>query len=670
MQMVKLVHASKQTLRFDFLVTGIFVHRRISIPKLAGSYREQEPLPSSIYVPYSQLQLRKLLELQVISFLHGCTNINQIKQVHALLFRKDLHQCCYVVTKLIRMLTKLEVQMDSYPRLVFRQVKHPNPFLWTALIRGYALQGPFSESVRLYNCMRKEGIGPVSFTFSALFKACGSVLDVTLGTQIHAQTIWIGGFASDLYVGNTMIDMYIKCGLLDYGRKVFDEMTERDVISWTELIVAYARTGDMKSAGDLFDGLPMKDMVAWTAMVTGYAQNAMPRKALEVFEQMQDAGIEVDEVTLVGVISACAQLGASKYANWIRNIAENSKFRPANNVVVGSALIDMYSKCGNVEDAYKVFERMEERNVFSYSSMIVGFAMHGRAHAAIELFFEMLKTDTKPNHVTFIGVLTACSHAGMVDKGRQLFATMEKCYGVSPNVDHYACMVDLLGRAGLFEEALQLVETMPMEPNGGVWGALLGASNIHGNPDVAEIAASHLFEFEPDSIGNYILLSNTYASAGRWSDVSRVRKLMREKKLKKNPGCSWVEAKKGVIHEFFAGDMTHPESSQIKKALEDLIERLKAVGYQPNLSSVPYDVTDDQKRRVLMTHSEKLALAYGLLSTDAGSTIKIMKNIRICEDCHIVMCAASKVTGRKIVVRDNMRFHHFLNGTCSCGNFW
>ncbi|KAI9075778.1 hypothetical protein K1719_042264 [Acacia pycnantha] len=640
----------------------------ISVLKLDGL--RKLPLSTQTFAPYSELQEQKILESHIVSILHGCTTLNQLKQVHAHIYRKGLDQCCYVVTKLIRMLIKMDVPVHWYPHLVFRQVKNPNPFLWTALIRGYGVQGPFSESIHLYSCMRKKGVGPVSFTFSALFKACGAVLDASLGSQVHAQTILIGGFASDLYVGNTMIDMYVKCGLLDCGRKVFDEMAERDVISWTELIAAYARSGDMESAGDLFDGLPIKDMVAWTAMVNGYSQNVMPRKALEFFERMQNAGIAIDEVTLVGVISACAQLGASNHANWIRDIAESSRFRPANNVVVGSALIDMYSKCGNVEEAYKVFLAMKERNVFSYSSMIVGFAMHGLAHEAIKLFFDMLKTEVKPNHVTFVGVLSACSHVGMVDQGRQLFAVMEKCYGVVPTADHYTCMADLLGRAGYLEEALKIVETMPTKPNGGVWGALLGASYIHKNPDVAKIAASHLFELEPDSIGNYILLSNTYASVGRWDDVSGARKLMRGRKLKKNPGCSWVEMKNGIIQEFFAGDATHPQTREIREALEDLVERLKATGYHPNIGSVPYDVSDEEKKRILMTHSEKLALAYGLLNTDAGSIIKIMKNLRICEDCHSVMCGASKITERKIIVRDNMRFHHFIEGVCSCGNFW
>ncbi|KAG5029492.1 pentatricopeptide repeat-containing protein At5g44230 [Glycine soja] len=615
--------------------------------------------------------VRRVLEWEVVRILERCSSLNQAKEVHAQIYIKNLQQSSYVLTKLLRLVTALpHVPLHSYPRLLFSQLHTPNPFAWTALIRAYALRGPLSQALSFYSSMRKRRVSPISFTFSALFSACAAVRHSALGAQLHAQTLLLGGFSSDLYVNNAVIDMYVKCGSLRCARMVFDEMPERDVISWTGLIVAYTRIGDMRAARDLFDGLPVKDMVTWTAMVTGYAQNAMPMDALEVFRRLRDEGVEIDEVTLVGVISACAQLGASKYANWIRDIAESSGFGVGDNVLVGSALIDMYSKCGNVEEAYDVFKGMSERNVFSYSSMIVGFAIHGRARAAIKLFYDMLETGVKPNHVTFVGVLTACSHAGLVDQGQQLFASMEKCYGVAPTAELYACMTDLLSRAGYLEKALQLVETMPMESDGAVWGALLGASHVHGNPDVAEIASKRLFELEPDNIGNYLLLSNTYASAGRWDDVSKVRKLLREKNLKKIPGWSWVEAKNGMIHKFVAGDVTHPKINEIKKELNDLLERLKGIGYQPNLSSLPYGINDREKRLLLMAHSEKLALAFGLRSTDVGSTIKIMKNLRICEDCHIVMCGASKVTGRKIVVRDNTRFHHFLNGACSCSNFW
>ncbi|XP_058068005.1 pentatricopeptide repeat-containing protein At5g44230 [Magnolia sinica] len=625
-------------------------------------------ISSNISPPNHQ---RAILESQLISVLQSSTSLAHLKHVHAHLLRTGLDQSSFVLSKLLRTLTNLNLPVNSYARHLFDHVHYPNPFLYTALIRAYALRGPFSQSLLLYSRMRRVGTRPLSFTFSALFKACAALPDVDAGRQVHAQTISIGGFDSDLYVNNTLIDFYVRCGCLEDARRVFDEMPERDVISWTTLIVAYAKRGDMDAAEELFSRLPEKDMVAWTAMVAGFAQNARPRDALRLFERMQVAKVETDEVTLVGVISACAQLGAANYARWIRDVAERAGFGPETNVVVGSALIDMYAKCGSVEEAYRVFEGMTEHNVFSYSAMIVGFAMHGQADAAMRLFKTMVsKTEVKPNGVTFIGMLTACSHAGMVEQGRQYFESMLNDYRIVPSADHYACMVDLLGRAGHVEEAHNLINTMPFEPHGGVWGALLGACRIHGKPHIAEIAANHLFELEPNGIGNYILLSNIYASAGMWDDVSRVRKLMREKGLKKNPGCSWVESKDGVVHEFFAGDSSHPKVNDIKVVLEELLERLKQAGYTPKLRSVVYDVSNEEKERLLKNHSEKLALAFGLLTTSPGSVVRIVKNLRMCEDCHSVMRSASLVEKREIVVRDNMRFHHFREGVCSCGDFW
>ncbi|KAJ8443655.1 hypothetical protein Cgig2_019637 [Carnegiea gigantea] len=530
-------------------------------------------------------ECQSILESRFVSLLHGCTDLPQLKQVHAHIYRWGFDQNCFVITKLIRILTKLNSPMHGYPHKVFDQVHYPNPFLWTALIRGYVLNGPVSESVALYSRMRREGVRFVSFTFSALLKGCTAMGDVDLGAQFHAQ-------------------------------------------------------------------------------------NARPKEALELFERMQSLGIQADEFTLVSVTSACSQLGTTKYATWICDVAERTGNGPERNVVIGSALIDMYAKCGKVDAAHEIFKVMTERNVYTYSSMIMGFAVHSHFDAAMQLFYEMETMDIKPNKVTFVGLLTACSHAGKVDEGRRLFGIMEESYGVAPTADHYTCMVDLLGRSGHLDEALDLIKSMPLDPHGALWGALLGACSIHNNPDIAEIAAGNLFELEPNSIGNYVLLCNILASAGRWDSVSRVRKLMRKKGLQKNPACSWVEQNKGNVHKFFAGDLTHPRLQEIRQLLEDLLTKLRLHGYQPNLESVSYDISDDDKRLILMSHSEKLALGFGLLTIDSEDTIRIMKNLRICEDCHIFMCGASMVTGREIIVRDNMRFHHFHNGKCSCGNFW
>ncbi|KAJ8641126.1 hypothetical protein MRB53_017820 [Persea americana] len=656
------------------MVTCRLLKRR-TLSTSVSCYKHQQKQQSLLGISSntfpSTFDQRKTLESRLISCIDGCTQLPHLKLAHAHLLRTGLDQSSFLLAKLIRTLTNLDLPIESYAHHLFDQVLHPNPFLWTALIRLYSLRGPFSAALLLYSRMRRSQMPPLSFTFSALFKACGAEVDVQIGRQVHAQTISVGGFDSDLFVNNTMIDFYVKCECLDDARRVFDEMPQRDLISWTTMIVAYAKRGDMDVAGELFDGVVDKDMVVWTAMITGYAQNARPKEALGLFERMRKEGVETDEVTLVGAISACAQLGAVNYARGIQDVAKQAGLRCPLNVVVGSALIDMYAKCGSVEEAYRVFEGMKERNVFSYSAMIVGFAMHGQAERAIRLFTEMVSaTAIKPNGVTFIGVLTACSHAGMVDEGRHYFEIMNNTYGVTPSADHYACMVDLLGRAGHIEEAHGLIRSMPTEPHGGVWGALLGACRIHGKPHIAEIAAHHLFKLEPNAIGNYVLLSNIYASAGRWGDVLRIRKLMRGKGLKKNPGCSWVESKDGIVHEFFAGDISHPKFHKIKEVLEELLKCLKRAGHLPKLNCVVYDVSDEEKEWLLKAHSEKLALAFGLLTTGPGSVIRIVKNLRICEDCHSVMRGASLVANREIVVRDNMRFHHFRAGVCSCGDFW
>jgi pentatricopeptide repeat protein len=559
-----------------------------------------------------------------------------------------------------------------YAAAVFSSLSPPDPFLAAALLRFAHLTQPPLETFRLFSWLRRERGGELPFlpyAFSPLAKSAAAARSLPAAAASHAVSILLGGFDKHRFVENSLIGAYDACGDVGAARKVFDDMMVKDAFSWTKLVVAYSKSGDMGSAEEVFVRCPVKDMVAWTAMVTGYAQNAMPAKALEAFEQMAAVGIAIDEVSLTGAISACAQLGAVRRAAWVQEIAERSGF--GRNVVVGSGLVDMYAKCGLIDKACKVFEGMQERNVYTYSSMIVGLASHGRANDAIALFNDMVsRAGVEPNHVTFIGVLTACSHAGMVKEGRYYFAQMKDRYGILPSADHYASMVDLLGRSGLVIEALDLVKSMTVEPHGAVWGALLGACRIHGNTEVAKVAAEHLFKLEPEGIGNYVLLSNILASAGEWDEVSKVRKLMRNRRLKKNPAVSWFEGRDGLVHQFFAGDNTHPWTNEIKKALLELVAKLKLAGYVPNLSSIVYDVSEQEKERLLMGHSEKLALSFGLLTLGSRSTIRIVKNLRICEDCHLFMRLVSKVEPINIIVRDNMRFHHFKDGECSCSGFW
>lgn len=319
--------------------------------------------------------------------------------------------------------------------------------------------------------------------------------------------------------------------------------------------------------------------------------------------------------------------------------------------------------------AWDVFEKMEKKEVFTWNAMICGLGMHGRAEDAIELFFKMQKQKFRPNGITLLGVLSACAHSGMVDEGLRIFNSMEEVYGIEPGMEHYGCVVDLLGRAGLLGEAEEVMYSMPMEPSAAVWGALLGACRKHGDVELGERVGKILLELEPQNSGRYALLSNIYARAGRWDDVANVRKLMKERGVKTSTGISMIDFD-GVVHEFKMGDGSHPQMKNIYLMLKNMIKRLKMEGYSPNTSQVLFDIEEEEKEAELQYHSEKLAIAFGLINTKPGTTIHVVKNLRMCEDCHSAFKLISQVYDREIIVRDRARYHHFKTGTCSCKDFW
>jgi pentatricopeptide repeat protein len=383
---------------------------------------------------------------------------------------------------------------------------------------------------------------------------------------------------------------------------------------------------------------------------------------------MHRAGIELSPVTISCVLPACAILAALQQGKEIHNYAIKRELR--SNVSVGSALVDMYGKCGDVEIARKVFDKMNKRDVILWTSLIAGYGMHGYGEDALALFHHMERTNLKPDHVTFVALLSACSHAGLINEGWQCFDRMKIEYRITPLVEHYACMVDLLGRSGHLDEAYEFIKKMPIEPSSGVWGALLGACRVHCNVHLAEIVAEHLFEMEPGNPGFYVLLSNIYAAVGRRDGVHEVRSMMKERGVKKMPGCSWIELN-NKVHAFIAGDKSHPRLEEIHATLENLVQQLKEEGYSPDTRFVLDDVEEEEeKKRILSGHSEKLAIIFGLISTSPGTPIRITKNLRMCGDCHSASKYISKVVARRITVRDLNRFHHFEDGLCSCGDYW
>lgn len=387
-----------------------------------------------------------------------------------------------------------------------------------------------------------------------------------------------------------------------------------------------------------------------------------------MFREMQIAGLCPSYVTLVSVLPAILRLGALGLGKWVHVYAMKKDIE-ANDELV-SALIDMYSKCGSMYLALQVFEEgLSSRNAVTWSAIIGGLAMHGRAKDAIEYFSKMEQTGVTPTNVTFIGLLSACSHAGLVDEGRSYFNKMIRVYGLSPKIEHYGCMVDLFGRAGPLEEAEELVSNMPMKPDDVIWKALLGACKIHGNVEMGERVGKRLVELVPHDSGCYVLLSNMYASLGNWNAVAKVRLTMKERDTVKDPGCSWIEID-GMIHEFLVQDDSHPRKNEIHSMFEEMADRLKSVGYAPDTSQVLLNIDEEERESTLYHHSEKIAIAFGLISTSQSTTLKVLKNLRICGDCHSSVKLISKLYARKIIVRDRNRFHHFEDGFCSCGDYW
>jgi pentatricopeptide repeat protein len=402
-------------------------------------------------------------------------------------------------------------------------------------------------------------------------------------------------------------------------------------------------------------------------MIAGYSQNGHACQALALFNEMQLSDATPDRATMVSVLQACSHFASLYQGNCIYSFIIQNGFEA--DVLVGTALLDMYSKGGNLQIARQLFDKMLKRDVISWSAMIAGYGMHGHGEDAIALFSQMEQTGVKPDHVTFTHVLCACSHAGLLDKGWQYFKSMKQYYSITPKVDHYACMVDLLGRAGCLGEAEEFIRNMPIEPNAGVWGALLGACRIHSNIGLGERVAEKLFELEPGDIGNYVLLSNIYAAAGKWNDVAKVRVMIKNKGLKKIPGRSLIEVNKKV-HAFIVGDKSHPQFEEIYATLVALSNQMEEAGSVPDTDFVLHDVEDEVKEHMVYTHSEKLAIAFGLISTSPGTTIRITKNLRVCGDCHNASKFISRLVRREIIMRDAKRFHHFKDGLCSCGDYW
>lgn len=568
--------------------------------------------------------------------LKACSRLEALgegEQIHAQILKLGFRSEGFVGNALIHMYGRcgaIKVAGELFDRMTDRGF-----LAWNSMFAGYSKTGNWTDVTKLFRQMLESGVQFNEVAMISVLTACARLADFELGKQV-GDYIEANGLRRNTTLITCLVDMYAKCGHLDLARRLFDQMDQKDV-------------------------------VAWTAMISGYSQARKCKEAFDLFHQMQATGVDPNEVTMVSVLSSCGVLGALETGKWLHLFMLKKGMNLT--VTLGTALVDFYAKCGEIDEGIEVFMETPSKNVFSWTALIQGLASNGQGHRALKYFQLMREENVPPNEVTFLAVLSACCHSGLVEVGQDIFSSMNRDFDVEPRIEHYGSMVDILGRAGRIKEAYQFIKNMPIMPNAVIWRTLLASCRAHKNLEFGEESIKRILDLEPLHSGDYSLLSNLYASAGRLDDAVKVRSQIKEKGLKKTPGCSSIEVD-GVIHEFLSEDDSHSCSGMTYRAVNDMMNSIRSAGYEPNVEEARLDAEGDDREVSLSHHSEKLAIAYALISTLPGTTIRISKNLRVCSDCHNATQVISKVFRREIVVRDRKRFHHFKDGTCSCNDFW
>ncbi|XP_031260358.1 pentatricopeptide repeat-containing protein At1g20230-like [Pistacia vera] len=678
-----------------------------SYSTLIYAYSKQSLFTQSLHVFAQMLSHGLAPDTYLLpNILKACTGLSSLetgKQVHAMVFVYGFSLDSFVKSSLIHMYIRcgnIEDAHKVFDRLAQPDVKtfsallaayarqgcvdvakkllnemgrlrvESNVLSWNGMIAGFNHSGHYEEAVLLFQRMHFEGFTPEEHSVSSVLSAVGDLENPKLGIQIHGFVIK-QGVLENKCVSSSLIDMYGKCGCTCQMSKVFHEMENFDVSACNALVTGLCRNGLVDNALEVFrqfqsQGVEL-NVVSWTSMIAGFSQNGKGIEALELFREMQTAGIKPNNVTIPCLLSACGSIAAlmlGKAAHCFsirRGISDG--------IYVSGALIDMYANCGRIQMSRRCFDMMSSKNLVCWNAIMDGYAMHGNAKKAIEIFHLMQRSGQKPCSISFTCVLSACSQAGLADEGCKFFDSMCKEHGIEARMEHYACMVTLLGRVGRLEEAYNLIERMPFKPNACVWGALLSSCRVHGNVSIGEAAAKHLFELEPRNSGNYIRMSYIYASKGMWTEADAVRDRMKAMGLRTSPGCSWIEVK-NKVHMLLAGDKSHPQMAEIMEKLNTLNMEMRKSSYFSHTDFVLQEDKEQDKEHILCGHSEKLAVVLGILNTPPGAPLQVIKNLRICVDCHAVIKFISSFEKRDIFVRDTNRVHHFKDGVCSCGNYW
>ncbi|KAL3851029.1 hypothetical protein ACJIZ3_012911 [Penstemon smallii] len=571
------------------------------------------------------------------SALSACANAEFVAEgiiVHALVITSGLHQNLVVGNALVTMYGKCGMTREA--KEVFHNMPEKELVTWNCLIGGYADNDQVNEAIKTFKLMRNSDVSPNYITMINILGSCYDPPNLLKhGMPLHAH-ILLTGLESDEYVRNSLISMYANCG-------------------------------DLNSSNYIFNALANKTSATWNAMVAARAHHGQWEEALELLLEMQRAEVKFDQYSLSAALSSSANLAILEDGQHLHGLS--IKLGLHNYHFVANAMMDMYGKCGELNDLLKLLPEPKNRSRLSWNVLISAFSRHGYFHKAIEIFDEMLVYGAKPDHVTFVSLLSACSHGGLVDEGHHYYASMTTDFGVPVAIEHCVCIVDLLGRSGRFTEAELFITKMPVAPNDFIWRSLLAACKIHNNLELGKKAAQNLLEANPSDDSAYVLYSNVCAILGKWQDVQGLRVKMESEKVKKKPACSWLNVR-NKVSIFGAGDQSHFESKKIYIKLMEMKKEIKEAGYVPDTSYALHDTDEEQKEDNLWKHSERLALAYGLISTQEGSTLRIFKNLRVCGDCHSVYKFISGIVCREIILRDAYRFHHFSGGKCSCGDYW
>uniref|UniRef100_A0A7N0VEX2 DYW domain-containing protein n=1 Tax=Kalanchoe fedtschenkoi TaxID=63787 RepID=A0A7N0VEX2_KALFE len=614
-------------------------------------------------------RVRKLL----FRFLKRRPSLAQLRQIHAQVITQSLERHASLSSCLIR--CYLTSNHRAYAMSLFDRYPSPPPpiILWNLLIKASSkvrhCSVPFGLFCRLVGAGGFGLIWPDEYTFTSVLASSARQTSSEYGEMVHGVVVK-SGFGLDLSVGNSLLYFYSVFNKLADARNLFDQMAERDIFTWNSLLCGYAKNGYMGEAVEVFKRMPVKNDVSWTVMISGFVDDGRFVDAVKCFDGMLgDADVKPNEAVLVCALSACAHLGALDRGKHIHLYVQDSGIGETPNIC--TVLVDMYAKCGRIDCAETVFSKIHKPDVHNFTSMIMAYSLHGFGKDALNCFSKMLKEYVKPDEVTLLAVLSGCSHSGLVQEGSLIFHDMERLYGIKPRIVHHGCYVDLLGRAGYTEKAFEVAKNMPADPDIVIWRSLLNSCKTHRNVKLGEKILRHVSQLScRGQDGGEVLLSNLYASFGKWEGVIKTREMMvRKRRSTSNPGCSWIEVN-GGIHEFRVADQLHPQILIIREKLLEVLKRASLAGYVPNTTQVSFDLSEEDKLEAVTAHSEKLAVAFGIMTTSAGTSIRITKNLRSCEDCHSALKSISQVYNREIIVRDRSRFHTFKEGSCSCNDFW